>query len=109
MVQASLFRSKYLLLTSIAIFVFLLPDSAFSAQTGVNPWEIILGKISASITGPVAYSISIIAISLSGLIMAFADLQTGFKRLFQAVFGLACTFFSVQIITQFCGFSGAII
>lgn len=109
MVQTALFRQKFLLLISIAILFFLIPYPAFAAQTGINPWEISLGKIAASITGPVAYSISIITISISGLIMAFVDLQSGFKRLFQVIFGLSCAFFATQITTQFCGFSGAVI
>lgn len=90
-------------------FLLLLPCSAFAAEQGINSWEMILNKIASSLTGPVAYAISIIAIFLSGLTMAFADLQGGAKRFLQAACGLSIAFFSMQITTQFLGFSGALI
>lgn len=89
--------------------LFLLPNAAFASQMGVNAWETILNKLAQSFTGPVAYAISIMAIVISGLTMAFADLQGGAKRFVQAACGLSITFFSVQIITGFLGFSGAVI
>ncbi len=89
--------------------ILLLPCSAFASETGVNAWERVLTNIVNSLTGPVAYAVSIIAIVLSGLTMAFADLQGGAKRFFQAGCGLSITFFATQIVTSFLGFSGAVI
>lgn len=91
------------------LLILLSPTTVFAAQTGVNAWEEILSKISDSLTGPVAYAVAIIAIVISGLIMAFADMQGGAKRFVQACCGLSIAFFAVQITTQFLGFSGAII
>lgn len=87
----------------------LLPNTALAAQMGVNSWERILSKLAFSLTGPVAYAISIIAIVVSGITMAFADLQGGAKRFVQAACGLSIAFFAAQIVTSFLGFSGAII
>jgi len=87
----------------------LLPCSAFAAETGSNSWEIILSKISHSLTGPVAYAISIMAIFLCGVTMAFVDLSGGAKRFVQVGCGLSIAIFSSQILTSFFGFSGALI
>ena len=86
-----------------------LPCSAFAAETGSNSWEIILSKISHSLTGPVAYAISIMAIFLCGLTMAFADLSGGAKQFVQVGCGLSIAIFASQILTGFFGFSGALI
>lgn len=75
----------------------------------MNAWERVLLNLSQSLTGPVAYAFSVIAIAMCGIIMAFSDLQGGAKRFVQAACGLSIAFFSVQITTQFLGFSGAVI
>lgn len=87
----------------------LLPLGAFAAETGVNSWEIILTQIADSLTGPVAYAISIMAIFVCGLTMAFADLQGGAKRFVQAACGISVAIFASQILTGFLGFSGAVL
>lgn len=94
----------------LASFFFgVIPQSAWASEVGVNAWESILSKISYSLTGPVAYAMAIIAIVVCGLTMAFADLQGGAKRFVQAACGLSIAFFAVQIVTNFLGFSGALI
>lgn len=98
-----------LTLQGMVLIVCLLPCSAFAAETGINAWETILNKVATSLTGPVTYAISIIAIVMSGAVMAFADLQGGAKRFLQAACGLSIAFFAAQITTQFLGFSGAVI
>lgn len=107
--RLSLFQSKFLWPTTQVLVIFLLPGSAFAAETGLNAWEMILNKFATSLTGPVAYAISIIAIVMSGAVMTFADLQGGAKRFLQAACGLSIAFFATQITTQFLGFSGAVI
>ena len=86
-----------------------LPNAAFASQIGVNAWERVLYNFSQSLTGPVAYAISLIAIVVCGVIMAFSDLQGGAKRFVQAACGLSIAFFATQIVTNFLGFSGALI
>src|SRR5262249_36892512 len=93
----------------LLFFISFLPTVCFASETGVNAWEQILNKLAESFTGPVAYAISIMAIVVSGLMMAFADLQGGAKRFVQAACGLSIAFFSIQIVTEFLGFSGAVI
>lgn len=85
------------------------PLYALAAETGINAWETILTDIADSLTGPVAYAISIMAIFLCGLVIAFADLQGGAKRFVQAACGISVAIFASQILTGFLGFSGAVL
>jgi type IV secretion system protein TrbC len=85
------------------------PVIVFAAQTGNNSWEKALLNLSDSLTGPVAYAISLIAIVMCGVTMAFADLQGGGRRFVQAACGLSIAFFATQIVTSFLGFNGAVI
>ncbi len=101
---------KILSLPSVLMLgLLLLPLSSFAAQTGVNSWERILGSIVNSLTGPVAYAISVMAIFACGLTMAFADLQGGAKRFVQAGCGISVAIFASQILTGFMGFNGSVL
>lgn len=97
--------------TQIALYALLLliPKVSLASQIGVNAWEKVLYDLSQSLTGPVAYAIAIMAIVVCGVVMAFADLQGGAKRFVQAACGLSIAFFATQIVTNFLGFSGAVI
>lgn len=95
-------------ITAIVI-TFFIPTLSWASTTGVNSWEKTLYSLSNSLTGPVAYAISLISIVACGLAMAFSDLQGGAKRFVQAACGLSIAFFSTQIITGFIGFSGAVV
>lgn len=86
-----------------------LPSITWASQTGTYEWETTLTSLADSLTGPVAYAISIMAIFVAGMTMAFMDLQGGAKKLVQAALGLSVALFSSQIITGFMGFSGAVI
>ena len=86
-----------------------LPSAAWAAEMGSNSWEMILNKIAHSLTGPVAYAISIMAIFLCGIMMAFADLNRGAKHFVQVGCGLSIALFASQILTSFFGFSGALL
>lgn len=101
-----MFRIKKLL---SAAFILFLPVAAFASQTAVYAWEEVLSKIADSLTGPVAYSMSLIAIVACGLVMAFADLQGGAKKFVQVACGLSIAFFAMQIATNFLGFNGALV
>lgn len=79
------------------------------AGTDNTPWDSILNKIADSLTNSTVYAISIIAIVVCGIIMAFADLQGGAKLFVQAACGLSIAFFAMQITTQFFGITGSVI
>lgn len=92
----------------IVIFA-LLPCICLAAKDTNNSWELVLSKIANSLTGPVTYFIAIMVIFSCGMIMAFADLQSGGKRFVQAACGIAIAAASAQILTKFLGFNGALI
>lgn len=98
-------KPSFIAMVSLALF----PCCSYASETGTNQWEVVLKSLADSMTGPVAYSVAIIAIVLSGLTMAFADLQGGAKRFVQSAVGLSVAFFAMQIVTGFLHFSGAVI
>ena len=80
--------------------------TAHAAQSGL-PWEQPLETITNSLTGPVLQTFLIIAIVLSGLVMALSEVSDGAKRLLQAVFGLSVAVAAVSFFPGFFGFAGA--
>jgi type IV secretory pathway VirB2 component (pilin) len=80
--------------------------TANAAQSGL-PWEQPLETITNSLTGPVLQTFLIIAIVLSGLVMALTEVSAGAKQLLQAVFGLSVAVAAVSFFPGFFGFAGA--
>ena len=91
------------------IVIFSLPCVAFASQTAVYSWEKVLSKISDSLTGPVAYSLSLIAIVACGLTMAFAFTRWCQKKFVQVACGMSLAIFAAQIVTNFLSFTGAVV
>lgn len=94
-------RIKKLTQSAMVLFFAVMPYSAFAGVFGGTglPWEQFLKTLSDSITGRVAYSIALIAIAVSGLTMAFGDLQGGARKFVTAGLGGSIAFFAVQIIS----------
>ncbi|WP_417498512.1 TrbC/VirB2 family protein [Lacibacterium aquatile] len=67
------------------------PDIAFASDSGM-PWEGPLNRVIASLTGPVARGIGVLAIVGAGLAIAFGEGGAGVKRLLQVVLGLSIAF-----------------
>ena len=77
----------------------------FAVETGL-PWEGPLDKILASLTGPVAKMLGVIAIVIAGFGIAFGEAGSGMRRLFQVILGLSIAFTASTIIVTLFGFSG---
>ncbi len=92
------------LLTTLAIFL-LWSGMAHAAGSGL-PWEEPLSQILDSITGPVARIIAVIAITATGLTLAFGGSDGGFRRLIQIVFGLSIAFAATSFFLGFFTFAG---
>jgi type IV secretion system protein VirB2 len=71
-------------LASAVLFAFLmlLPDQALASSTssGGLPWESPLQTISQSLTGPVAYAISLIGVVITGAMLIFGGEINEFAR-----------------------------
>ena len=71
------------------------------------PWETPLQAITDSMSGPVLQSMLILAILISGVMIAFTDVSAGAKSLLQAVFGLSIAAAAVSFFPTFFNFAGA--
>ena len=79
---------------------------SFAAETGSNlPWEGPLNTLVTSLTGPVAYAISVIAIVALGATLAFASGEMGetMKRLLHVGIAVCCVVFAAQVMSSFIG------
>ena len=86
-------------------------SGAFAAETGTNlPWEGPLTTLVTSLTGPVAYAISVIAIVALGATLAFRGGEMGetMRHLLQAGIAVCLVVFAAQVMTSFIGQSGEI-
>lgn len=63
----------------------------FASDAGM-PWEEPLNQITDSLTGPVARSVGLIALAVTGLTLAMGEAGGIFRRLVQVVFGLSIAF-----------------
>ena len=95
-------------LTTTALGVFGLVLNTYAAETGL-PWEGPLEKILASLTGPVAKVLGVIAIALAGLGIAFGESGGAMRRIFQIVLGLSIAFTASSLVVELFGFSGGIV
>lgn len=73
------------------------------------PWEGPLQALVESIQGPVAKVMSIIAITGTGITLAFGDTSGGFRRLIQIVFGLSIAFAASSFFLSFFSFGGGVL
>ena len=85
--------------------VLLQPESAFAAGTNM-PWEAPLQNILDSIQGPVAKSLAVIVIIITGLTLAFGETSGGLRRLIQIIFGISIAFAASRFFLTFFGFGG---
>ena len=94
----------------LALMLLLAPDAHASAGTGGGlPYEDWLTKIRQSITGPVAFSISIIAIVAAGAMLIFGGDMNGFmKTLVFIVLVLAFVIAAQNMLSAITG-TGAVI
>ena len=81
---------------------------AFAANTASNlPWEAPLQTLVTSLTGPVAYAISIVAIVALGAGLAFGgELSESMRRMLQVGIAVCLVVFAAQVMTSWIG-SGA--
>ncbi len=100
-------RQKALRLATFFTFACALCScAAFAAETGTNlPWEGPLTTLVTSLTGPVAYAISVVAIVALGATLAFAGGEMGetMKRLLHVGIAVCCVVFAAQVMSSFIG------
>src|SRR5262245_35624693 len=94
--------------TSLAAMLLLSGTGAFAATTGSSlPWEGPLQTLVTSLTGPVAYAISIVAIVALGAGLAFGgEMSESMRRMLQVGIAVCLVVFAAQVMTSWIG-SGA--
>ena len=93
---------------SLAAMVLLSGVGAFAQNQGGNlPWEGPLQTLVTSLTGPVAYAISIVAIVALGAGLAFGgEMSESMRRMLQVGIAVCLVVFAAQVMTSWIG-SGA--
>ncbi len=91
--------------TNTLLGVFCLILNAYAAETGL-PWEGPLERIVASLTGPVAKVVGVVAIVIAGFGVAFGESGGSMRRVFQIVLGLSVAFTASSLVVSLFGFSG---
>jgi type IV secretory pathway VirB2 component (pilin) len=105
MFQRSRFRSRMLLIG----FLLLAAPAAFAGGGGGGlPWETPLNRIAQSLTGPVALSISLIALMVAGGTLVFGgELSEFARRSCVAALAIAFLVLGAGFMTTLFGVGGA--
>ena len=98
--------NRFLTVGATAFALVVQTDVALAGASGL-PWETPLQTITNSLTGPVLQSFLILAVLVSGIVISFAEVGAGAKRLLQAVFGLSVAASAVSFFPAFFNFAGA--
>lgn len=86
-----------------------LPVTCMASQTAVYPWESTANKLKASLLGPTAFALSLIAIGVCGYFIMFGDLQSGSRKAANVALGITLVIGAPAILNTLFGFSGALI
>jgi type IV secretion system protein VirB2 len=98
-------KNNFIPLLVVAISFALVASNAHAAGAGM-PWETPLNAILNSITGPVAKILSVIAITATGLGIAFGESGTGMKKMLWVVMGISIAFGATSFFLTFFNYSG---
>ena len=100
-----------LLLLSLLLLVSLfIPDMAYASSSGNVPWEDPLSKVVKSITGPVAFGISVLAIVATGVTLIFGGEISGFiKTLIYITLVIAIIVGATNVLSSLFGVSSTLI
>ncbi len=88
--------------------VVLLPNLAGATETSGTSWDTPLENIRNAITGPIAYTISILAIVVSGAMLAFGgEINEFARRMIMLILVVALVMLAIQFLSELWGTSGA--
>jgi type IV secretion system protein VirB2 len=94
----------------LLILPFLATDAAASTGGGSLPWEGPLQTIATSMTGPVAYAISLIGIVVAGAMLVWGgEINEFARRIIMLVLVISLIVFSTQLLTALFNVSGAVL
>lgn len=85
----------------IAVLAGLWPGTASADEIGAIPWHDTLIAIRDSFCGPVAHYAITIAIVVSGLLIAFGELQGLFATMLRLIMGASLALMSIRFLGMF--------
>jgi type IV secretion system protein VirB2 len=97
---------------AVSILILLYFTAAVSASTGGTalPWEGPLQAIADSLTGPVAYVISVVGIVVAGAMLVWGgEINEFARRLIMLVLVISLIVFSTQILSTLFSVTGALV
>ena len=95
---------------ALLILVFLPPNAAASTGGSSLPWEGPLQTIATSMTGPVAYAISLIGIVVAGAMLVWGgEINEFARRIIMLVLVISLIVFSTQLLSALFNVSGAVL
>lgn len=95
---------------SILLLMMMFPDMAYASSSTGMPWESPLSKIVSSITGPVAFGISVLAIAASGITLIWGgEITNLIKTLVFIALVISVIVFAVNILSSVFGISSTLI
>ncbi|WP_436883094.1 TrbC/VirB2 family protein [Enterobacter asburiae] len=101
-----IFRSRL----SLMGLMLLLPTLAQASSSSGMPWEGPLQKVVDSITGPVAFGISVLSIAVAGLSLAFGGQLDGFvHKLAIIALVVSLIVFAVNVLSAVFGVSSTLV
>lgn len=103
-------KSNHLVAPLMLGLLMLLPELAWASSSSGMPWEGPLSKVVDSITGPVAFGISVLAIASAGIALAFGGQLDGFiQKLVILALVIALIVFATNALSAIFGISGSLV
>ena len=100
-------RFSIVLFLSLAV---LAPEAVAGTGGGALPWESPLQTIADSISGPVAYAISLIGIVVAGAMLVWGgEINEFARRIIMLVLVISLIVFATQLLSTLFNVSGAVI
>jgi type IV secretion system protein VirB2 len=88
----------------------LLPELAWASSSSGMPWEGPLAKVVDSITGPVAFGISVLGIAGAGMSLAFGGQLDGFiQKLVIIALVISLIVLATNVLSAIFGVSGSLL
>ena len=100
---------RFLIVVFLSLAV-LAPEAIAGTGGGALPWESPLQTIADSISGPVAYAISLIGIVVAGAMLVWGgEINEFARRIIMLVLVISLIVFATQLLSTLFNVSGAVI
>ena len=101
---------RFLLIAFLAVTFFAPEVAASTGGGGALPWESPLQTIADSISGPVAYAISLIGIVVAGAMLVWGgEINEFARRIIMLVLVISLIVFATQVLSTLFNVSGAVL